>query len=64
MDDYAIIRGTERGRGKWAIVMILALVVLAIVIGSVVRGFRAQPQVRSEQSSSGFGTNVGAIGEL
>lgn len=40
MDYDAIIRDTERGRGKRVIVLILALMLVALVIGVVVRGFK------------------------
>lgn len=40
MNYAAIIRDTERGRGRKVLVLLLALLLVGIVIGVVVRGFR------------------------
>lgn len=39
MNYAAIIRDTERGRGRKVLVLLLALLMVAIVIGVVVKGF-------------------------
>jgi hypothetical protein len=40
MNYGAIIRETETGRGRKVLIMLLALLLVALVIGVVVRGFR------------------------
>jgi hypothetical protein len=60
MDDRAYIRMTEKGRGKKILVLILALIVVAIVIGTVARGFRTQPW-RSAGASSPMPTQLSLL---
>ena len=46
MEDRAVLRDFEQGRGRRIVVVILAVLALAIVIGAVVAGFRGRsPQL-------------------
>jgi hypothetical protein len=47
MEDRAVLRDFEQGRGRRVVVMILAILALGIVIGAVVAGFRGGSPSRS-----------------
>jgi hypothetical protein len=50
MEDRAVLRDFEQGRGRRIVVLILAVLALAIVIGAVVRGFRGGSPSRSTRA--------------
>jgi hypothetical protein len=52
MDDRATLRDFEQGRGRRIVVLILAVLALAIVIGAVVKGFRGQSPSRGARALS------------
>jgi uncharacterized membrane protein YjjB (DUF3815 family) len=47
MNDHAVIRSFETGRGRRLAIVILALAVVALVIGAVAMGFRGRHISRS-----------------
>jgi hypothetical protein len=53
MDYGAIIRETERGRGRKVVVLCLALLMVALVIGAVVRGFRGHSSYDTANALTG-----------
>jgi hypothetical protein len=50
MDDRATIRDFETGRGRRFLVLILAVLALAIVIGAVAAGFRGRSTNRGARA--------------
>lgn len=58
-----ILRATERGRGKWVAATILALIILAIVIGTVVRGFHRAPGAMLMPDGPAGRSSATAVGE-
>jgi hypothetical protein len=50
MEDRAVLRDFEQGRGRRIVVMIIAVLALAIVIGAVVKGFRSGSTSRSSRA--------------
>jgi hypothetical protein len=55
MEDRAVLRDFEQGRGRRIVVMILAILALVIVIGAVVKGFRGQSPSRGAGALSNPG---------
>jgi hypothetical protein len=53
MDYGAIIRDTERGRGRKVVVLVLALLLVALVIGAVVRGFMGHSSYSTANALTG-----------